>query len=133
MDDGLLLQAADGLDYSPFSTNGAVWNCLQDLKEEVSQELFAEGPMCQAQANGSIEDEVSEATALEINFVHRRQLEAELTAINHAQDRLLDGSYGKCEACEMPISPARLTVNPYVSLCLDCQRIVDGDKRFRSL
>jgi RNA polymerase-binding transcription factor DksA len=133
MDDGLLLQAADGLDYSPFSTNGAVWNCLQDLKEEVSQELVSEGPICQADANGSIEDEVSEASALEINFTHRRQLEAELAAINCAQDRLLDGTYGKCEECGMPISQARLTVNPYVSLCLDCQKIADGDKRCRSL
>ena len=133
MDDGLLLQSVEGLDGSPFSTNGTVWNCLQDLKQEVSQELLAEGPMCQIDANGSIEDEVSEATALEINFAHRRQLEAELSAINNAQDRLLDGTYGKCEECERPIGQARLAVNPYVSLCLECQRIADGDRKFRSL
>ena len=133
MDDGLLLHSVEGLDYSPFSMNGTVWNCLQDLKEEVSQELLAEGPVCQVDANGSIEDEVSEATALEINFSHRRQLETELAAINHAQDRLLDGTYGRCEECQGPIGQARLTVNPYVSLCLSCQRIADGDRKFRSL
>jgi len=133
MDDGLLLQTADGLDYSPFSTHGAVWNCLQDLKEEVSHELLAEGSMCQADSNGSTEDEVSEATALEINLAYRRQLEAELAAINRAQDRLLDGTYGKCEECEHPIGQARLTVNPYVSLCLNCQRVADGDRKFRRL
>ena len=133
MDDTLLLQSAEGLDDSPFSTNGAVWNCLQDLKEEVSQELLAEGPMCQTDADGLIEDEVSAASAVEINFVHRRQLEAELNAINHAQDRLLDGTYAKCEECEGPIGQARLTVNPYASLCIDCQRISDGDRKFRSL
>ena len=130
---GLLLESVEGLDSSPFSTNGAVWNCLQDLKQEISQELFAEGPKCQPDADGAVEDEVSEATAVEINFAHRRQLEAELCAINRAQDRLLEGTYGKCEACGMAISKARLTINPYGSLCLDCQKLADGDKRFRSL
>jgi RNA polymerase-binding transcription factor DksA len=133
MDDGLLLESIEGLDNSPFSANGAVWNCLQDLKEEISQELLGEGSICQADANGAVEDEVSEATALEINFAHRHQLEAELRAINRAQDRLLDGSYGKCEQCGMQITQARLTVNPYVPFCLDCQKVADGDRRFRSL
>src|SRR5689334_292038 len=131
MDDGLLLEAAEGLDYSPFSTDGAVWNWLQDLKQEVSQKLLAEGPMCQADANGALEDEVSEATTLEINFAHRRQLEAELTEINRAQDRLIDGTYGRCEQCEGPIGQSRLAVNPYVSMCLNCQRVADGDRKFR--
>ena len=133
MDDGLLQQSLEGLDYSPFSMNGTVWNCLQDLKEEVSHELLAGGPMCQLDTNDSVEDKVSEATALEITFSHRRQLETELAAINRAQDRLLDGTYGICEDCEGPIGQARLTVNPYVSLCLSCQRIADGDRNFRSL
>lgn len=133
MDDGLLLQAVEGLNDSPFSTKGSIWNCLQDLKEEVSQELLAEGPICQADANGAIEDEVAEATAQELNFAHRRQLEAELCAINYAQDRLLAGTYGDCDECGNPIGQARLTVNPYASLCLNCQRINDGDRKFRSL
>ena len=133
MDDGLLLQTAEGLEYSPFSSDGAVWNCLQDLKEEVSHELLAEGPICQADAMDSIEDEVSEAIALEINFAHRHQLEDELCAINRAQDRLIDGTYGKCEDCGERIDQARLVINPYVSLCLDCQRTADGDRNFRSL
>jgi len=133
MDDGLILQAAEGLDYSPFSNDGAVWNCLQDLKEEVSQELLAEGPMCQVDAKGCVEDEVSEATALEINFAHRHQLEKELAAICRAQDRLLEGTYDRCEDCGERISRARLIVNPYVSLCFDCQRSADGDRKFRSL
>ena len=133
MDDGLLLQTVEGLECSPFTNDGAVWNCLQDLKEEVSQELLAEGPMCQSDANGSVEDEVSEATAVEINFAHRHQLEEELCAISRAQDRLIDGTYGKCEDCGERIDQARLVVNPYVSLCLDCQRTTDGDRNFRSL
>ena len=133
MDDGLLLQTVEGLEYLPFSNDGAVWNCLQDLKEEVSQELLSEGPMCQSDANGSLEDEVSEATALEINFAHRHQLEEQLCAITRAQDRLIDGTYGKCEECGERIDQARLVVNPYVTLCRDCQRTADGERNFRSL
>ena len=134
MDDALLLQSAEGLDESHFmATNGTTWNSLQNLKEEVSQELMAEGPLCQADPTGSLLDDILESDALELEWAHRGQLEAQLYAITHAQDRLLEGTYGTCEDCGDKIERGRLAVNPCASLCLACQTIVDGEQKFRTL
>ncbi|HEV8370216.1 MAG TPA: TraR/DksA C4-type zinc finger protein [Pyrinomonadaceae bacterium] len=134
MDDALLLESAEGLDDSSFmATNGTIWNSLQNLKEEVSQELNVEGPLCQADPTGSLMDDILEADGLEIEWAHRGQLEAQLYAITHAQDRLLEGTYDKCEDCGEKINPGRLAVNPCASLCLACQTIADGERKFRTL
>ena len=134
MDDALLLESAEGLDDSSFmATKGTIWNSLQNLKEEVSQELNAEGPLCRAEPTGSLLDDVLESDALELEWAHRGQLEAQLYAITHAQDRLLDGTYGKCEDCGEQIEQGRLAVNPCASLCLPCQTIVNGERKFPTL
>jgi DnaK suppressor protein len=44
-----------------------------------------------------------------------------LEKIQHALDRIDDGSYGICEACNEEIPSARLEAKPSVSLCLVCQ------------
>jgi RNA polymerase-binding transcription factor DksA len=134
MDDGMFLQSVEGLDNSPFiATGGEVWECLQGQKEEVSQELLAEGPLCQNEAGGLRENEASATNGREIEWRHRAQLEARLRDINDAQDRLIDGDYGKCIDCGKQVSRRRLAVDPATSLCLDCQTIADGEQRFRTL
>lgn len=47
------------------------------------------------------------------------QIEGELTDIEHAFERLDDGTYGTCEACGQPISDDRLAVFPAARLCAD--------------
>ena len=134
MQDGLLLQSVEGLGISPFiGTGGGTWNWLQSLKEEVLQELLAEGPLCQDEARGWGEHEASETNGREIEWRHRGQLEARLRDINDAQDRLLAGTYGKCDDCCKQIDQGRLAADPAASLCLECRRIADGEQRFRTL
>ena len=134
MDDGLLLQSAEGLEDPTLMRHaGEIWNSLQDMKEEVSQELLAEGPMCHSDTSGLTEDEVAEAGALELELAHRQRLEEQLSAITHAQDRVIEGSYGKCEYCGAQINIRRLDFNPSASLCVDCQRAQDGEQTFRTL
>lgn len=41
--------------------------------------------------------------------------------IQHALDRIEDGTYGKCESCGGQIPEARLEAKPSVSLCVSCQ------------
>lgn len=41
--------------------------------------------------------------------------------IEHALERVANGSYGICEGCDAEIPAARLTAKPSVSLCLACQ------------
>ncbi len=38
-----------------------------------------------------------------------------------------DGGYGRCDACEGPISAERLALLPYAERCTQCQRTADGE------
>jgi RNA polymerase-binding transcription factor DksA len=134
MEDGLLLQTVLGLQNGSRPRNeGGIWNSLQDLKEEVSQELLTEGPLCHGQIAGSAADEASTSCARDIEWLHRGQLEARLLAISNAQDRLLSGKYGRCVECGKQINANRLLADPAVGLCLDCQGVADGEQRFSTM
>lgn len=131
MDNALLLRSAEPvapLAHSAFiGSGGEIWNWLQNLKEEVSRDLLREGPLCQSEILGLREGEESRANAWDIEWLHRAQLEARLRDINDAQDRLLDGIYGKCVECGEHITVGRLMADPAVSLCLNCQKLVESE------
>ena len=46
-------------------------------------------------------------------------IETELGDVEHALQRLEDGSYGVCEVCRDPISEERLVSHPAARLCRD--------------
>jgi DnaK suppressor protein len=48
------------------------------------------------------------------------QSRGHLLAINRAEQRLADGTYGSCERCGKPISTARLAARPTAATCIDC-------------
>ena len=118
---------------SASAISGDVWNRLQELKEEATQELLDEGPLCQSEREDVREDRLLVADSREIEWRHRSQLEARLREITDAQDRLLDGDYGKCIECSEPISSARLAADPVVSLCLTCQSAGEIETVFPTL
>jgi DnaK suppressor protein len=43
-----------------------------------------------------------------------------LLAIDRAEKRLADGTYGDCERCGQPISVERLEARPTAEVCVDC-------------
>ena len=43
-----------------------------------------------------------------------------LDQIEAAIERIEDGSYGRCETCDVQIPKARLDAIPYASLCMQC-------------
>jgi DnaK suppressor protein len=45
----------------------------------------------------------------------------ELREIENALRRIAGGTYGECEGCGEPISPARLKALPWARFCLSCQ------------
>lgn len=49
--------------------------------------------------------------------------------IQEALDRLETGTFGKCTACGMPISPARLRARPVTDLCIDCKTAAEQVER----
>jgi DnaK suppressor protein len=46
----------------------------------------------------------------------------ELSQIEHALKRIVEGVYGRCEFCGGKIAEARLNALPYTNSCIDCQR-----------
>ena len=114
-------------------SGGETWNWLQTLKEEVSRDLLQDGPLCRSEISGLRENEESKANGREIEWLHRAQLEGRLRDIVDAQDRLLDGTYGKCTECNEQIASGRLMADPVANLCLQCQKLVEGDHQFCTL
>ena len=134
MQNALLAPRAQPCDNSLFiGSGGETWNWLQNLKEEVSRDLLGEGPLCQSEMLGLRAGEESKANAWDIEWLHRAQLEARLREIVDAQDRLLDGTYGKCTECDQQIGAGRLMADPAAYLCLHCQKLVESDHQFCTL
>ncbi len=74
-------------------------------------------------------DHASDAFDRERALSLLENVEAELDDIEHALQRLDDGTYGTCEACGKPIDDARLEAVPAARFCLDDQSIVEGEAR----
>jgi len=74
------------------------------------------------QSKGDVVDFALDSAQDEINSQLAEVESRELSNIDRALDRMREGSYGKCEACESSIPMMRLQALPYAVLCIDCQR-----------
>ena len=52
-----------------------------------------------------------------------QDLESRLASIEHALQKVKQGTYGVCEWCGQPIDPARLEVVPETTLCIGCKTV----------
>lgn len=90
---------------------------------------------------GSLDDEVEEVAATndshlaetatatlgrEIDYTLGDNAEQVLSEIDTALARIDDGTYGTCVSCGDEIPLARLEVNPWASLCINCKRRAEG-------
>ncbi len=50
------------------------------------------------------------------------QTRTQLAEVESAQQRLAEGTYGRCEVCGGPIAPGRLEARPTARRCIDCAR-----------
>jgi YteA family regulatory protein len=50
--------------------------------------------------------------------------------INHALDKIEEGSYGRCDVCKSVIPDARLKALPWAATCVDCQQKLDSHDNF---
>ena len=56
----------------------------------------------------------------------RQNLQRLLGQVNDALAKFDQGTYGLCEVCGDPIDRARLEALPYATLCIKCQRQLEG-------
>jgi len=124
----ILLESIEGLGDSSFVAGpGEIWESLQTEKEEVGRNLLMEATLCSTTGEGSPKSETSDEYMREIAWRVREQLEARLRNINDAQDRLIDGAYGRCIECRDEIEGQRLTADPAACRCVGCQQSVEGE------
>ena len=68
-----------------------------------------------------LEDDSFADLMVDVNLAEIDRDLQELRLIDAAFLRLSDGSYGRCEDCELPIEIERLRATPFASRCFDCQ------------
>ena len=128
MMDGMLLQTIEGLGDAPSSPSSSeIWEWLEGERETVVHGIRSEGPLCQPPAYSPQETEVSEETGRVIEWDHRGRQEARLREITEAQDRLVDGAYGRCQDCGSEIDARRLAFYPASALCINCQQSAEAE------
>ena len=122
MTDWALLESVEGLEGSPSAQPGALWELLQGEKERVYREISDSGSLAHSNGFAANERDPSDEYIEVIDWRHRDELEHQLREIIDAQDRLIDGSYGKCADCGGEIGAKRLRANPSATLCISCQQ-----------
>lgn len=74
------------------------------------------------QSVGDVVDAALDSAQDEINSQLAEVESRELASIEKALERIREGSFGVCEACNTKIPVARLNALPYATYCIDCQR-----------
>ena len=67
-------------------------------------------------------DDGSDAYLQDFNLELLERDETTLREIDAALDRIEEGTFGTCEACQGGIGKVRLRALPYCRNCIDCQR-----------
>lgn len=57
------------------------------------------------------------------------EIEGELADVEHALQRIDNGTYGTCEACGKPITDERLEAMPAARFCVDDQAVAEREAR----
>jgi RNA polymerase-binding protein DksA len=112
-------------------------NRFREILVEERQRVLDAISYLHEETAGSLEDETEEivgssdnhlgetATATldrEIDYSLEENSEQVLRAIDHALERIEEGTFGICETCGQPISEERLEAIPYATQCIDCRR-----------
>jgi len=81
------------------------------------------------EGEGGDEDTADLASAMmdkEMDLSVEDEIEDMLGAIDHALQKMEDGTYGICDISGEPIPPSRLELIPWASLTVECQALSEG-------
>ena len=67
-------------------------------------------------------DWASDVSEVSMAFAFLGRVEAEMTQIDDALERIDNRSYGLCEGCDQPVPEDRLLAIPMARLCIRCRR-----------
>jgi len=93
---------------------------LKDL-DNLKAEMQPDDVRREGSPFGKREEEATESFELEKRLALEKQIMAKLAEIDHALNKLTEGTYGLCDVCGRAISPERLDALPQAYLCLSCK------------
>jgi len=103
----------------PINGNGGlVWNRLHSEREDICEALLKQ-PVADSGTETATTSTSNEDATLTANW-HRGLLQARLSKIDDALDRLMSGSYGNCCKCGRWIEDTKLEFDPAVAFCVAC-------------
>jgi DnaK suppressor protein len=85
-----------------------------------------------AQADSDFEGVASDLLEHEMVLGRIQDLESRLASIEHALQKVKQGTYGVCEWCGQPIDPARLEVVPETTLCIGCKTVGEQPAKMKT-
>jgi DnaK suppressor protein len=103
-----------------------------ELREEIRNTLLRSDQESHARVAEQARDMGDDSFAdlvVDLNFAEVSRDLGELREIDHAMQRLTDGTYGHCSDCGRAISSERLKVQPTAQRCIDCQEVFEKTHR----
>lgn len=105
---------------------------FRSMLQERQRELARIVSVSQEHGRSAVEDYPQDAAerasvfaSKEFFFAHSTQERRLLKMVTEAMERIEEGSYGRCVACESEINPKRLEAVPWARYCLQCQEYLE--------
>jgi DnaK suppressor protein len=101
---------------------------LVSRRDTLRRSLEGDRRLLRANHDTGVGDEIDAAIATEQAELHSQMASfesRELAQIEHALTKIRGGVYGRCETCDKPIAPVRLSALPYATECIGCARRVE--------
>jgi len=89
--------------------------------EQLRASAPAVGETREGSPYGKKEEGATEAFELEKRLALERRVSGLLSEVEHALQKLENGTYGLCDICGQSVEMARLEVLPQANLCLSCK------------
>jgi RNA polymerase-binding protein DksA len=123
--------ASNGLDIDHFRSLLLAERARMEAEREQirNRSLDVDGALPE-EGEGGDEDTADLASAMmdkEMDLSVEDEIEDMLSAIDHALQKMEDGTYGICDISGQPIPPSRLELIPWASLTVECQALSEGE------
>ena len=104
---------------------------MSDIKvlDEMSHTRGEDGGNDAASFSIHMAEHATDHSTLETTLIQRHLVEERLAQVIDALQRLEEDHYGICEQCGQAIGVERLIAKPFARLCIECRRVLEGEKR----
>lgn len=102
---------------------------LEEEREQIRSRSGSVDGALPEEGEGGDEDTADLASAMmdkEMDLSVEDEIEDLLAAVDHALQKLKEGTYGVCDMSGEPIPPGRLELIPWAALTVECQALAEG-------